>query len=63
MDQEDLNGIMVFPWECKSSRKDMIPQCPKCGERYCGDGKILCIECEPMSQHARSKSDEIKRIR
>lgn len=55
MDQEDLNSIMVFPWECKSSRKDMLPQCPKCGERYCGDGKVLCIECERIAKHAQQE--------
>ena len=57
MDQEDLNSIMVFPWECRSTTsKEMLPQCPKCGERYFGDGKVfLCTECEHIAQHAQQQ--------
>lgn len=45
-------------WECdtcpaihKARRPaaSSLPECPKCGERYCGDGVALCIECANAS--------------
>lgn len=43
--QELLNSIMRNPGEPRSSTAPVLPKCPKCGERYCGNGVQLCTEC------------------
>ena len=46
MNQEDLNAMMRNPWEAaKKPRPQPLPECPQCGERYCGDGIAFCTEC------------------
>lgn len=46
MNQEDLNALMRNPWEAaKKPRPQPLPECPQCGERYCGDGIAFCAEC------------------
>ena len=46
MNQEDINALMRNPWEAaKKPRPQPLPECPQCGERYCGDGIAFCIEC------------------
>ena len=46
MNQEDLNALMRNPWEAaKKPRPQPLPECPQCGERYCGDGIAFCTEC------------------
>ena len=46
MNQEDLNALMSNPWEAaKKPRPQPLPECPQCGERYCGDGIAFCTEC------------------
>lgn len=44
--QELLNSIMREPGERPRKSAIVLPTCPECGERYCGDGVQLCIECE-----------------
>lgn len=44
--QELLNSIMRNPGDLRKAEAARLPQCPKCGERYCGDGVQLCTECE-----------------
>lgn len=43
--QELLNSIMREPGEAKQAAAPVLPPCPQCGERYCGDGVQLCTEC------------------
>lgn len=43
--QEMLNSMMRNPGERQKAAIYSSPQCPKCGERYCGDGVALCLEC------------------
>ncbi len=45
MNQEALNAMMRYPWEVDRSVKSQLPKCPKCKERYCGDGVQLCVDC------------------
>lgn len=43
--QEDYNSMMRDPgWRNLSQRND-VPVCPRCGERYMGDGVNVCVEC------------------
>lgn len=46
MRQEDYNDMMRSPGE-RIFNKIMshAPRCPRCGERYSGDGQALCTEC------------------
>ena len=46
MQQEDYNSIMRHPSEVRENRLSVLQQCPNCNERYFGNGKVLCIECE-----------------
>jgi hypothetical protein len=43
--QELLNSMMRHPGEAQRKASPALPQCPKCGERYCGNGLQLCTEC------------------
>lgn len=43
--QEWLNSMMREPGEAKRPAALPLPECPQCGERYCGDGVALCTEC------------------
>lgn len=43
--QELLNSLMRNPGEARAIATPVLPECPKCGERYCGDGVQLCTEC------------------
>ena len=43
--QELLNSMMRHPGEAQRKASPTLPQCPTCGERYCGDGLQLCTEC------------------
>lgn len=43
--QELLNSIMREPGENPRASAPVLPACPQCGERYCGDGAQLCTEC------------------
>lgn len=46
MKQEDYNSMMRSPGEKLFNRiMSHAPKCPRCGERYSGDGKALCTEC------------------
>ena len=46
MTQEDLNAIMKWPSESSTRKPTELLKCPKCGERYSGNGKSLCVDCE-----------------
>lgn len=50
MRQEDLNSLMRLPGEVIRHEPPKPAQCPSCGERYCGDGKALCLECQAAPQ-------------
>lgn len=54
MNQDDYNGMMKLPWECGTPKSVNLPSCPCCGEKYLGDGKELCIECEANKNNATS---------
>ncbi len=43
--QELLNSIMRNPGENRVTAAPVLPKCPRCEERYCGDGVQLCTEC------------------
>ena len=43
--QELLNSLMREPGENPHASALVLPACPQCGERYCGDGAQLCTEC------------------
>ena len=43
--QELLNSIMRAPGEAAKTAAPALPVCPRCGERYCGNGVQLCTEC------------------
>ena len=43
--QEMLNSIMRSPGEATRASAPVLPACPQCGERYCGDGRSFCTEC------------------
>ncbi len=43
--QELLNSIMRNPGETRRNAAPVLPVCPRCGERYCGDGVQMCTEC------------------
>lgn len=43
--QELLNSIMREPGGNPRASAPVLPACPQCGERYCGDGAQLCTEC------------------
>ena len=46
MQQEDYNSVMKYPWEItRKPHNEKLPDCPRCGEPYCGDGTQLCVEC------------------
>lgn len=45
MKQEDYNSIMRDIGDRPTEPKNNLPSCPKCGERYLGDGVNLCVEC------------------
>lgn len=46
MKQEQLNDIMRLPSECSTPSKGEMPRCPKCKEKYLGNGKSLCVDCD-----------------
>jgi hypothetical protein len=46
MKQEDLNAMMKWPSESASRQAVQLSKCPKCGERYSGNGKALCVDCD-----------------
>ena len=51
MNQNDINTLGT-----RRKAEIQLPECPKCGERYLGDGVELCIECaslEPKEQLQR----------
>lgn len=45
--QELLNSMMRNPGEVTHATAAVLPECPQCGERYCGDGVQFCTECAP----------------
>lgn len=47
--QELLNSLMREPGENPRASALVLPACPQCGERYCGDGAQLCTECAAHS--------------
>lgn len=61
--QELLNSIMRTPGESRATAAPALPKCPRCEERYCGDGVQLCTECvasnaQPSTSTARMKTQE-----
>ena len=44
--QEMLNSMMRNPGERPAETATLLPKCPGCGERYCGDGVAMCLECK-----------------
>lgn len=46
MQQEDYNSMMRHPFERTKSEPVNLPICPKCKEKYLGDGVKLCVECD-----------------
>lgn len=56
MQQEDLNEMMRLPWETRRSQIADMNTCPKCGERYCGDGIALCVECAALAALAANQA-------
>jgi len=46
MRQEDLNDMMRYPGERKPKATPHWERCPKCSEKYSGDGVTLCVECQ-----------------
>ena len=46
--QELLNSMMREIGDRPKKPKNNLPVCPKCGERYLGDGVDLCTECEAV---------------
>ena len=45
--QEDYNSIMRHPGENRDTTRPIdLPKCPACEERYMGNGRDLCIDCE-----------------
>lgn len=46
MKQEDYNSMMKYPWENLIQQKRENKSCPKCGEKYLGNGIDLCAECD-----------------
>ena len=55
MQQEDFNEMMRLPGEVQRFQKHVVSVCPECGERYCGDGIALCVEC--AANQAKGVSD------
>ena len=51
--QELLNSIMRNPGETRAAAAPVLPECPQCGERYCGDGVQPCTECEARAVLAK----------
>lgn len=50
--QELLNSMMRAPGEATKTAAPVLPVCPRCGERYCGNGVQLCTECvAPVELH------------
>jgi len=55
--QELLNSIMREPGGNPRASGPVLPACPHCGERYCGDGTQLCAECvAPDERHGFFRS-------
>jgi hypothetical protein len=50
--QELLNSIMRNPGETRRNAAPVLPVCPRCGERYCGDGVQMCTECAASNDQA-----------
>lgn len=51
--QELLNSMMRNPGEVAMRKSEQaLPACPRCGERYCGDGVHLCTECDHKKEPA-----------
>lgn len=44
--------MMRNPWERIANKPPSNPQCPQCGERYLGDGKTPCVECQSANEVA-----------
>lgn len=59
MRQEDYNDMMRYPGEVKRAKPEELPQCPRCGEHYSGDGLKLCVECE--AEYVREMKNEERR--
>ena len=60
MRQEDYNDMMRYPGEVKRAKPEKLPQCPRCGEHYSGDGLKLCVECE--AEYVREMKDAFGEI-
>ena len=43
MNQRDINDLLNGK---KLYHEGPLPRCPRCGYKYLGDGKNLCLECE-----------------
>ena len=57
MQQEDYNSVMKYPWEItRKPHNEKLPDCPRCGEPYCGDGVNLCTECDTTNERNVLKS-------
>lgn len=62
MKQEDYNAMMRYPGE-RYERRNLaaLPTCPQCGERYMGDGIVVCTECQsaarPTAAAAQKKEE------
>ena len=61
MQQEDYNSVMKYPWEIiRKPHNEKLPDCPRCGEPYCGDGTQLCVECNLM---IRERFEELAKLK
>ena len=57
--QELLNSLMREPGENPHASALVLPACPQCGERYCGNGAQLCTECAAPSPDIKFITKEI----
>lgn len=57
--QELLNSTMRAPGEATKTGAQALPVCPRCRERYCGDGVQLCTEC--AAPNARGNAPDTAR--
>jgi len=58
MDQEFYNSMMRLPGEANRLSPTSLPLCPKCREKYCGDGNQLCTECAVNSKNNNHQPTE-----
>lgn len=50
MRQEDYNDMMRRLDEVgRKTSHHALPKCPVCNEAYCGDGRVLCLDCSALA--------------